>query len=157
MFIAVCVEVALKLLCMHYGAQANSSSPCLPATSVQIVKWQPPLAGLVKLNIDVALDIENNSMIGVGVVLRDHKGQVLGFSWQRFRGCFSPQVAEALAMLRGLHFALELGINPCIVESDASNVVELVNGHKVSLSEISLIVEIQNLLARCPNYVIFES
>ncbi|KAL5805364.1 hypothetical protein ACOSQ3_032164 [Xanthoceras sorbifolium] len=38
--------------------QANSSSPRPPAAPTQSIKWQPPPDGLVKRNINAALDRE---------------------------------------------------------------------------------------------------
>ena len=55
-------------------------------------------------------------------------------------GGFSPAVAEALAILRGLSFAREVGLFPCTVESDAQVVVNLINSTTFPLSEIGLVI-----------------
>ncbi|KAL5839242.1 hypothetical protein ACOSQ3_011950 [Xanthoceras sorbifolium] len=60
-----------------YDFQQASSSPRPLAAPPGSVKWQPSPAAFVKLiNSDAALDA-SRSMVGVGLVLRDVKGQVL--------------------------------------------------------------------------------
>lgn len=41
------------------------------------VAWHPPLAGLVKLNVDAALIPSDLVLLGFGVVVRDDEGMVL--------------------------------------------------------------------------------
>ena len=40
--------------------------------------------------------------------------------------CFSPQVAEAMAVLRGIRFAVDAGLVLAVIESDAKYVVDLI-------------------------------
>ncbi|KAL5745130.1 hypothetical protein ACOSP7_026276 [Xanthoceras sorbifolium] len=51
--------------------------------------------------------------------------------------CFSPQIAEALAIKRGLTLAIEIGFTCVCLESDASAVVNLITSRCQPLSEIS--------------------
>ncbi|KAL5746260.1 hypothetical protein ACOSP7_027406 [Xanthoceras sorbifolium] len=139
----------LNHLCMHYGADPLSKifAEAVQAADVHhpaslsssAVKWQPPPAGCVKLNSDAALD-GSRSLVDVRLVLRD----------QHFGRSLSPLAAEGEAVLKGLKFALDIGILSIVVESDASSLVNLINGKVVALSEIGLVVtEIQNL---CSNF-----
>jgi hypothetical protein len=47
---------------------------CSPSVAVQ--KWKKPPYGVVKLNWDAAINVEVQ-MMGLGIVARDHTGQVL--------------------------------------------------------------------------------
>ncbi|KAK2658795.1 hypothetical protein Ddye_005328 [Dipteronia dyeriana] len=48
-------------------------------------------------------------------------------------------MAEALATFSGLSFAMEVGLLPCMVESDAQIVVRLINDVSIPLPDIGLI------------------
>ncbi|KAL5826304.1 hypothetical protein ACOSQ4_018101 [Xanthoceras sorbifolium] len=81
--------------------------------------WSPPAAGLWKINTDAALDLDRG-LVGIGVVVRDHQGLVCGSCAQCIRAHFSPLVAEGTALLRGLLFAVDLGVPLASVESDSA-------------------------------------
>ncbi|KAK3211119.1 hypothetical protein Dsin_015825 [Dipteronia sinensis] len=98
----------------------------------QHIRWKAPMVGMYKLNKDAALDMRQ-LCVGMGLAIRDHAGNVMATSAQRIDASFTPQLAEAIAILRGLQFAIETGLFPILVESDALEVVNLVN----SASEIS--------------------
>ncbi|KAL5821686.1 hypothetical protein ACOSQ3_023568 [Xanthoceras sorbifolium] len=116
---------------------------------LQVLLSSSPRVGFVKLNSDVALD-SSCSLVGIGLVLRNGVGLVFGSSWQWFGSNLSSQAAEGEDVLRCLQFALDVGVSSVIVESDASSLVDLINGKVVVFSEISLVVaEIQTL---CLNF-----
>jgi len=78
-----------------------SGGPILP---ISYVHWTPPFSGFYKLIVDAAGPIEGDKW-GIGVVVRDNEGVVVGASsWQVFSLPYS-EVAEALAMREGLEFA----------------------------------------------------
>ncbi|KAK3195602.1 hypothetical protein Dsin_026912 [Dipteronia sinensis] len=64
----------------------------------------------------------------------------MGCSTQVLEACFSPQVAEATAIFRGIVFAMDSGLVPAVIESDAKTVVELINSGKVPLDDIGTII-----------------
>ncbi|KAI9181833.1 hypothetical protein LWI28_019111 [Acer negundo] len=82
-----------------------------------LIHWQPPPENLYKINTDVALDVERQ-IVGVGVVVRDHRGQVMGVSSQHLEVNFNPGVAQAIALFRGIAFAEEAGLVLAVIESD---------------------------------------
>ncbi|KAL5839477.1 hypothetical protein ACOSQ4_012085 [Xanthoceras sorbifolium] len=100
----------------------------------------PGASGIVKINIDVALD-SVNFLAGFGVVVRDHLGSVLGSSWQKVDASFSPQFAEAIAILRGIGLASDLCVRIGMIESDTAVVVNHINGNMMSNSEIDICKE----------------
>ncbi|KAK3184331.1 hypothetical protein Dsin_031617 [Dipteronia sinensis] len=66
---------------------------------------------------------------------------------------------EAMAMLRGLNFALDSGLFPCTLESDAKVIVDLINANNVPYSDVGLITgDICNFLITNPGCnVVFAS
>ncbi|KAJ4963890.1 hypothetical protein NE237_023829 [Protea cynaroides] len=88
-------------------------------------RWSPPLAGCVKLNVDVATT-ENPYAHGLGFILRDSVHVPLRAVSQKF--CFpSVAVGEAMAIREGLREAITLGFINILVESDSLKVVNLIN------------------------------
>ncbi|KAK3224148.1 hypothetical protein Dsin_011173 [Dipteronia sinensis] len=88
------------------------------------IRWKPPTSGTYKLNIDAALEVQHLP-VGLGTVIRDHMGFVMASSAQRVEANFTPQIAEAMAISRGLKFAVDSGLFPIMVESDALEIVKL--------------------------------
>ncbi|KAK0585459.1 hypothetical protein LWI29_028823 [Acer saccharum] len=90
--------------------------------------------------IDDALDLIHGK-VGVGIIIRNHLGEVLASCAQPILAALSPALAEATAILRGFIFASESGILPCTMESDAQVVVKLINNDNVPLSDIGIIIK----------------
>ncbi|KAK2655217.1 hypothetical protein Ddye_008269 [Dipteronia dyeriana] len=62
-------------------------------------------------------------------------------------GCFEPRVAEAMAILLGLHFALESCLVPIVLEFDALRVVNLLKLKVVPDSKIGVVIhDISNIV-----------
>ncbi|XP_020229153.2 uncharacterized protein LOC109810168 [Cajanus cajan] len=104
----IVIESAMKVLSQFQ--QANSKlHPLHIQPSVAPVRfWIAPPDGVFKLNTDLAF--KDGANWGVGVVVRDHEGFVLGAaSWQKQCGA-EVRVAEALGLCLGLQFALDMGI-----------------------------------------------
>lgn len=55
---------------------------------------------------------------GVGVILRDHKGEVLVAYSKVETEMTSPEFIEVIAMLKGLKFCAQQGVPKLILESD---------------------------------------
>ncbi|KAL4363965.1 hypothetical protein GQ457_04G016290 [Hibiscus cannabinus] len=82
------------------------------------VKWTRPSAPSVKINVDAAFNSSSNRASS-GVVVRDSNGLVLGSCFIPSCNISSPFAAEALAVIHGLRFALELGCMHVVLESDS--------------------------------------
>ncbi|KAK1583175.1 hypothetical protein Q3G72_021588 [Acer saccharum] len=78
-------------------------------TGVHVSSNVPPALGLYKINTNASLDSRKNRM-GVGVIIRDPSGEVLGAFAQHLDACFVPSVAAALALLRGIDFDIHSGL-----------------------------------------------
>ena len=88
-----------------------------PTPPRQQIQWQAPPQGMVKINFDGAISTKTLSS-GIGVVVRDDGGSVLGFLSQHFPQVVLPLEIEAKAASRALQFASELGFNQVILEGD---------------------------------------
>ena len=70
--------------------------------------WSSPQDGLVKINFDRAIFSESNQS-GVEVVIRDNNGAVLASCSEKIHQAYKPDKVEALAALKAVTFAHELG------------------------------------------------
>ena len=66
-----------------------------------VEKWQKPPLGFLKLNVNASVT-KYGSHAGVGAVVRDYKGYALGILAKKIDDCFSPYVAECIALIEGL-------------------------------------------------------
>ena len=81
-----------------------------PPVVVPCARWKPPSADLVKININgVVFPDENKS--GIGVVIRNHEGQVLASQSLKLHQVYSPGVIEAMAIHSGITLASEIGFH----------------------------------------------
>ncbi|KAK3204865.1 hypothetical protein Dsin_018911 [Dipteronia sinensis] len=94
---------------------------------------------LTTANTDATV-CEATKKIGIGIIVRNHKGEVLGSSTRNMDACFSPQLAEAIAILRDIRFVIEFSLFPVIIESDAKQVVDLINLGKASAADVWTVI-----------------
>ncbi|KAK9268800.1 hypothetical protein L1049_000564 [Liquidambar formosana] len=95
---------------------------------VRLIKWHPPPAGVLKLNIDGASK-GNPGPSGGGSILRNDLGEVL-FTTSNFYGYATNIVAECKAFLDGITTYRDMGLDPykLIIESDSKLMVDCING-----------------------------
>ncbi|KAK3205673.1 hypothetical protein Dsin_019719 [Dipteronia sinensis] len=79
---------------------------------------------------------DSNQLIRVGSIVRNSGGQVLASSVQRFSAC----LAGATSILRGLRFAVDSGLLPTVLESDAKWVVDLINSNETDFTGIGVVI-----------------
>lgn len=68
--------------------------------------WIAPPEGIIKLNADASLATEG--WVGLGVVARDSSGHVLFAGTRRVKAYWSPEIAEAKALVFGAQLAKSL-------------------------------------------------
>ncbi|KAK7847015.1 hypothetical protein CFP56_007171 [Quercus suber] len=78
-------------------------------------RWSPPPAGTYKANFNAAI-FEELHYAGLGVVYRDHSGQVIAALSQRIGLPRTVEMVEALAASRVVEFARELRLFDVILE-----------------------------------------
>ncbi|KAK9998718.1 hypothetical protein SO802_018321 [Lithocarpus litseifolius] len=121
----------------------------------EAVKWSPPAEGLYKVNFDGAV-FEDQACAGLGVVIRDSAGLVIGVLSQKIRLPSSMVTVEALAARRAVMFAKEISVFRVVVEGDSLQVIKAVNNSKLSMSSYGHIIDEIRLLSTsfsCCNFV----
>ncbi|PON64686.1 Ribonuclease H-like domain containing protein [Trema orientale] len=113
-------------------------------------KWKAPTMGQLKLNVDAAVKCSSD-FIGIGVVVRDCNGIVLGASSLKFAGHLSPFLAECVAVREGIKFAINHGLSPGVIETDAQNVVLALQEKTFNALEGPVVRDISRLLERLGN------
>ena len=78
--------------------------------------------------------------MGLGMVVRNHLGRVMASRAQHVVGIFSPHVVKAMGILRGIRFAMDSGLVPLVMESDALNVVSMINDSSPISSDVCIII-----------------
>ena len=79
------------------------------------------------MNFDATFFAETGSA-GVGVVVRDCNGHLIGALRQNICSVQSVEMAEALATRRAVRFATELCVFQVIIEGDCSRVIAALKG-----------------------------
>ena len=75
-------------------------------------KWMAPKKNVLKINVDGAFSDEG---AGIGLVLRNHLGQIEAAMSERISGAYSADHVEALAFLNALQLAKDYGITVFLV------------------------------------------
>ena len=89
--------------------------PPIPSVRRSQTSWLPPEPSVYKANVDGAV-FKNLSSAGMGVLIRDYKGQVVAALSQRFFAPLGPLEVEAKATEAALIFARDVGIQNIIFE-----------------------------------------
>lgn len=123
-----------------------ASVRCTPQTSnqsrSQVPRWIAPPAGVVKINVDVAVRKQGN-VGAAAAVCRSDAGQYLGASALVMLGSSDPAVLEAVACREALTLARDLHLTRIRVDSDCLEGIKCMEGEyrgkfSVILQEIKL-------------------
>lgn len=87
-----------------------------------VQQWRPPDSHCYKVNFDVAVFHELNRA-GIGVIVRDCGGAALGAVSSSIPLAQSVANVEALACLRAVKFALEIGLTRVVFEGDSAIII----------------------------------
>ena len=80
--------------------------------------WIPPSLGLCKINVDGAFS-RTKKLAGIGVVIRDHRGQILAALCTKIRAQLGVLEVEAKAYEAGMLLARHLGLMNGALEGDS--------------------------------------
>ncbi|XP_042939498.1 uncharacterized protein LOC122274528 [Carya illinoinensis] len=95
--------------------------------------WSRPDAEGFKVNWDSAVN-SREGKVGIGVLVRDHQGWVIGALRANRLLKGSPFDAEAYGVLLVAVFCRELGLKSIYLEGDAKQVMDLLKNHKLNWS-----------------------
>ncbi|KAL5555479.1 hypothetical protein UlMin_037715 [Ulmus minor] len=101
-----------------------------------VSSWQAPEIGVVKVNSDAAW-CSNLKQFGLGSVIRDYTGKVLGSVATPIHSLVSVAVAESWALEKGISLAKHLGYSTVILESDCLGVIKALESSTLHDSNLS--------------------
>ncbi|PRQ37402.1 putative ribonuclease H-like domain, reverse transcriptase zinc-binding domain-containing protein [Rosa chinensis] len=109
------------------------------------VKWERPPPQWCKLNFDGACEA-NGGNSGLGAVIRNELGELVGALAVPFAATLKPSAVEALALQEGLRYSRLLGIRNLEVEGDALCIINSLSQTENDLTEIGAVLEGVRLL-----------
>ncbi|TXG66206.1 hypothetical protein EZV62_007481 [Acer yangbiense] len=124
---------------LHDFCEASRSKLKGQTGSNVVPCWQALQLGAFKINTDAALH-SSDKVSGIGVVIQDNDAHVRASLCQNLSAYFQPQIAEALAILKGLFLALNNGFVPAVLESDALTVVNSICLKMVPCNEVGVVI-----------------
>ena len=101
--------------------QAQTEEP-VPPRPPPMQQWRPSDLHCLKINFDAAVFCRS-SLAGIGVVVCNNAGEVEGALSSSIPMAQSVADLEALACLKAVQFALELGITRVVFEGDSAVVI----------------------------------
>ncbi|XP_058008494.1 uncharacterized protein LOC131182962 [Hevea brasiliensis] len=93
-------------------------------------EWKKPGPNWVKLNVDIATNV-NSGWTGIGMVVRNEMGSFVACKISRMVGLFSPTIAEIMGVREALSWIKDNNWQNVIVESDNLQVVNVLNSMNV--------------------------
>lgn len=115
--------------------------------------WEPPPAGVVKVNTDASL--VNREVRGLGAVIRDHRGGLVASTCTTMKGSWDVVTSEACAVRFGMKIARSLGFDHVIFETDSTQVVHALNCRTYKADYFSTFVKDCDHLANDFSFVKF--
>jgi ribonuclease HI len=109
--------------------------------------WIKPPEDRVKVNVDASFDVNMGSGAS-SAIIRDHLGTVISCGHWKINSVEDAATAEACALRHGLLLAGEVGCSNLLVESDCSEVVEVMQNGGNSLGAAAAIYEECTFLCR---------
>ncbi|XP_071680384.1 uncharacterized protein [Lolium perenne] len=117
--------------------------------------WSPPLEGRIVINVDAAL-FSASSRTGVGVVVRNHKGEFLAAHSQLLDETMTPEIAEAHAIRCAVSLARDEGWNRIVLASDCLAVIQRIKAPERDKSLVGVVIEDIKFLAHSLSSVTFR-
>ena len=130
----------------QYQVTTRSAELQLGSSGIERTRWSPPQVGFVKINFDGAVFSNANSS-GVGAVIRNHNGVVMASCAEKLNQAYKAEEIEALAALKALQLAFDLGFQNAILEGDSLGLIKALQADDNNLSPLGLLVEDVKLVA----------
>jgi hypothetical protein len=131
-----CAEDVLK----NFNLAKDTGRDILQVSCPKQSKWQKPPQGMLKINWDVAVD-KGSKIMGEGIIIRDHSGEVCASSCSTRPHVVDPFVAEALRARHGVELCIELGLQSVLLEGDAKEIVNAIAKGGVSSGSCGSIID----------------
>ena len=138
---------ASRTLLQEYQSSTLSSDSHLHRRTQHVQqRWVPPPTNFVKINFDGAV-FSKGKFSGVGAVIRDENGLVLGSCSKHLPQAYSAVEVEALAAATALALAEDLGMTRVILEGDSLVIIKALREEEQFLSPIGLLLEDVRMLS----------
>ncbi|XP_062163729.1 uncharacterized protein LOC133870586 [Alnus glutinosa] len=85
--------------------------------------WKPPEVGLWKVNWDASVNV-NDGVIGLGCVIRNDEGLVMGAKCCVYKVQADSLLAKAMAALFAVDFCLDMGLANIVCEGDSLQIIK---------------------------------
>ncbi|KAK6163647.1 hypothetical protein DH2020_000511 [Rehmannia glutinosa] len=131
-----CIKLATARL--HEHAQVGVMGRTPSTTRIYPQKWIPPEESTVKINSDAS--IRDGEGTGIGIAIRDHRGQIISTLSKMIPIEYDIAVAEAIACREGLVLAKDWGLRNVIIESDNINLVNRLQKRTEDLTYLGNII-----------------
>nr|POE81223.1 putative ribonuclease h protein [Quercus suber] len=143
---------ALERLNEFHQAQDIPMVSHQPSTPVH---WCPPPNSWCKVNFDGAIFQELGDA-GIGVVIRDHVGKVIGAMSERIALPPSLEHVEALACRRATLFAKDFNLQAVTFEGDSETIINYLKSDEDCLAPFGHLIEDSRYLASSFQAVTFS-
>ncbi|PON79280.1 Ribonuclease H-like domain containing protein, partial [Parasponia andersonii] len=130
------------------GFHCPTTTTSLAPITKRDYKWKPLERDCLKLNID-ASTISGFRRIGIGAVIRDHRGRVA--MAKKMIGPFTAFIAECHALRVGIRFCEQSNLKISAIETDALNVAAAVHSFSPLSEESSILSDVKHLLQSFSN------
>ena len=107
----------------------------IPNRTVPVQTWKPPSGAQYKINFDAAV-FADIKVSGVGVVIRNDKGEVMAALSARGPPVTDSEEAKVLAGRKALEFALDLGFSEVVLEGDNIGVMRSIQSKGANNSSL---------------------
>jgi ribonuclease HI len=111
-------------------------------------KWKVPVGGWLKLNWDATVNKQSKRM-GIGIIVRDEKGEFVAAMAKVLPSINDPTVAEALAAWHAVNLCVAKGFHKIVLEGDSLVVVSAFNKPLPIWSSHGQLIEDIKVKAKC--------
>ncbi|XP_024196088.1 uncharacterized protein LOC112199282 [Rosa chinensis] len=119
--------------------QSTLATPRSTALRGRVV-WLPPPSGWLKANCDGAFDF-SSKLGGLGVVIRDAMGDIVGGVCITVNSVTSPDIVEAMACRAACSLAVQFHLSPIMFETDCQSLVSTIEAEGEKTSSLGRIIE----------------
>ncbi|KAL8135927.1 hypothetical protein AgCh_010516 [Apium graveolens] len=137
------IETCSKMISEWQATQEKAQSSVMGGGRLGnrgVIKWQPPLLGWHKANVDAAIQI-GASEFKVGMVIRNANGEFVEGLQKSINEEMSVLEAEAVGVYEALCWLMRLGLRKVIVESYSLVIVNALLNNTTFVSEVGTIFE----------------
>ncbi|XP_062157888.1 uncharacterized protein LOC133865460 [Alnus glutinosa] len=148
---SILIREATKIV-EEFRKSREATSALGPRGQISHDRWLRPAVNSIKFNWDAALD-DRKKIMGMGIIARDHHGDVKAAMCDVIPYIRDPSVAEAIAARRAVQFAHNMGVQSMELEGDAREIIlALRSSAEVDSSVGNLVLEARRMLETFPSW-----